>query len=345
MKLIAFYLPQYHIIPENEQVYGKGFTEWNNVKNATPLFENHYQPHIPHKTIGYYSLVDEKFITLQHSIAYNAGVNAFCYYYYKFGEKNLLDEPLKIINESDIIKNNFCLCWAHFSWYNNKIGKESTFIEQIYNKTNAIKLAQDLKQYFCNPRYITIDGKPLLLIWAPERHPEMRLYAEILRQAAVGMGFSGICLAGVEAYKGMDPQACGLDCMVEFAPNWRVENHVSPPGELPRRIDYAATMKYMLNKSIPDYTRMRCIFPGWDNTPRRGLDGIACVGQHPDMFRLALEYLIDYTKEVLPSNMQYIFINAWNEWGEGCHIEPDKKFGFKYLQIIDAIMKNHAAAT
>lgn len=342
MKAVAFYLPQYHVIPENEAMYGKGFTEWDNVKNAKPLFDGHYQPHIPHKLLGYYDLTNEKTLTLQHQFAYDNGIKAFCYYYYNIKGKRLLEKPLDIINKSKNIKNEFCICWPHVGWYNNKEKNPIARIDQEYSKKQAKILAKDIRQYFENPRYIRIDDKPLFLIFAPEHHPSMREYADILHEEAIKMGYKGIMLGGVEAYVGCHPDTYGFDCMVEFAPNWRTENNLSKPGEMPRRIDYAATLKFMLAKPIPDYIRMRCAFPGWDNTARRGIHGLACTGNDPELFSLALEGLAGYTKEVLPENMQYLFINAWNEWGEGCHLEPDEKDGFKYLEIVKQVMDKYS---
>lgn len=338
MKIIAFYLPQYHVIPENEAIYGPGFTEWDNVRSAVPLFDGHYQPHIPHKLLGYYNLLDTKALLCQHALAYEYGVEAFCYYYYNFGGKRLLDGPLDIVNTNANIKNMFCLCWDHLSWYNNRNTRRNVFLEQVYSPHMARSLAHDLEKYFCNPRYIRIDGKPLFLVFAPERHPCIRDYADILREEAARMGLPGLCLAGVEAYVGCAPEVYGFDCMVEYAPNWRQETLISAHDAQPRRMDYVTTLRYMLAKPVPNYLRMRCTFPAWDNTPRRGKEGIACVNTSPELFRVALEGLIEYTHMALPQSMQYVFINAWNEWGEGCHLEPDNHNGFQYLEIVRELM-------
>lgn len=339
MNFVAFYLPQFHSIPENDAIYGKGFTEWNNVRTAKPLFKGHYQPHIPDKSVGWYNLLNEKFIEYQHDLAYSNGVNCFCYYYYNFSGKTLLEQPLKNVLKNKNIKNKFCLCWVHTDWYDNRFGPSKTFIQQHYSQEEAVALYHALAPYFEDPRYITIDGRPLFVIWAPERHPLLPLYATTLREQSHMHGFSDLCLAGVEAYVGGDPSLFGLDCMIEFAPNWRKENHVSAEGEQPVRIDYDKTLQFMMHKEVPDYIRMRCIFPGWDNTARRGLHGIACVGSNPRSFSYMLGFLVEYTKKILSESFQYIFINAWNEWGEGCHIEPDILYGDKFLRIINSYSK------
>ncbi|MBQ7607254.1 MAG: glycoside hydrolase family 99-like domain-containing protein [Desulfovibrionaceae bacterium] len=333
MQCVAFYLPQFHPIPENDAIYGKGFTEWDIVRQSKPLFPGHYQPHIPHKMVGWYNLLNEKFLAYQHDLAFSNGLTAFCYYYYNFAGHTLLEKPLQSVLRNRTIKNRFCLCWVHTDWYDNRIGPSATFIRQTYSRANARALFHALSPYFEDQRYITIDGRPLLLIWAAERHPMMQLYAETLREESQKHGFSDMCLAGVEAYAGMLPAHVGLDCMVEFAPNWRRENHVSQEGELPVRIDYGKTVSFMLHKEIPPYARMRCAFPGWDNTARRGIHGIACTGANPRLFKSMLDFLRSYTEKILPPAMQYIFVNAWNEWGEGCHIEPDERFGDSYLRL------------
>lgn len=341
MKAIAFYLPQYHVIPENEAIYSPGFTEWDNVRSAAPLFDGHYQPHIPHKLLGYYNLLDTRTLIFQHDLAYDHGVEAFCYYYYNLAGKRLLEKPLDIINSNTHIKNSFCLCWDHSSWYNNRTVGQKPFLEQIYSPHEARNLARDLEKYFYNPRYIHINGKPLFLVFAPERHPCIRDYAYILREEAVRMGLPGLCLGRVEAFVGCAPEVYGFDCMVEYAPNWRPENMISAYAERPRRMDYAATLRFMLAKPVPDYPRLRCTFPAWDNTPRRGMGGIVFANTAPELFRIALEGLIEYTSIALPKSMQYIFINAWNEWGEGCHLEPDQRYELQYLHIIREVMRKN----
>lgn len=338
MKAVAFYLPQFHVIPENEAVYGKGFTEWENVRRAKPLFPGHYEPHEPERSLGYYDLTHETSLRIQHQLALEMGVSAFCYYYYNIAGRRLLEKPLDIINRSAVIANEFCLCWDHASWYDNRQRNRRMFLEQEYSEEQATRLGEDLLQYFRNPRYIKIGGRPLFLVFAPERHPLMHEYADILRTVAAKEGLPGLVIAGVEAYAGCPPAMLGLDCMVEFAPNWQRENTLSAPDELPRRMDYVRTVKFMLGKPVPDYLRMRCAFPGWDNTPRRGKWGIACVNNSPELFQTALEALCSYTRAVLPEKFQYVFINAWNEWGEGCHLEPDKKHGARYLQAVAKIM-------
>lgn len=338
IKAVAFYLPQFHVIPEND-IYGKNFTEWCNVRRAVPLYDGHAQPHIPHGILGYYDLIDEKILTKQHHIAWDNNVTAFCYYYYNMAGRTLLDAPLHIINKSRLIRNEFCLCWAHECWYDNTQPQRiKPFIAQEYSPENARKIIRDLAQYFDNPRHIRIDGKPLLLVFAPERNPLMSVYSQIWREEAWAMGHTELCLAGVECHVGQHPANLGFDVMVEFAPNLNPMNMLSIEGEEPRRFDYVATVQDMLLKETPDYTRLRCAFPGWDNTPRRGRHGLSFERTSVDVFSAALRAMAQHTRAHLPENLQYVFINAWNEWGEGCYLEPDQKDGFAYLHAVRNVM-------
>lgn len=341
MEAIAFYLPQYHVIPENEAIYGKGFTEWDNVRNAKPQFAGHKQPKIPHPAIGYYNLLNKKFLTYQHEMAYENGVKNFCYYYYNMsGKKLLLERPIQLAHHNKSIKNGFCLCWAHHHWYNNRDPEKPIFIEQIYSPENARLIFNDMAQYFENERYIKINGRPFLTVFAPERNPLIVEYAEIWREEAHKRGWGGIWLAGVQAYVGISPSSIGFDSMVEFAPSWTKEAQISSEHESFRRLDYIKTLRFMLSKEIPDYIWNRCVFPAWDDTARRGDRALAAVNTRSDLYKSFLEYLVSYTKSYLPKEMQYIFINAWNEWGEGCYLEPDMAHGFKYLKITKEVMSH-----
>lgn len=331
MHAIAFYLPQFHVIPENEAIYGPGFTEWNNVDSATPLFPGHYQPHVPAKPLGHYNLLDPHTVRLQHALARDFGIDGFCYYYYNFAGKRVLEKPLDLVCSLPVT-NSFCLCWDHNSWYDNRRGTREIFLPQVYSQECARLLAKDLFRYFSHPRYIRIDGKPLFLIFAPERHPEIEAYCAILRETCARLGIRELLLAGVEAFMGVRPASLGLDIMVEYAPGWHKEHTLSAPDEEPRRLDYMGTIRAHLAKPVPDYIRLRCIFPSWDNTPRRGSKGIACININPELYKVALENLVEYTRLTLPPQMQYIFVNGWNEWGEGCHLEPDEKYGFSWLE-------------
>ncbi|SHN68079.1 glycosyltransferase WbsX family protein [Desulfovibrio litoralis] len=339
---IAIYLPQFHEIEENNLWWGKGFTEWVNVKEAKPSYNGHYQPHIPHKSIGYYDLSDEAFLIRQHQLAYRYGVKNFCYYYYNFNGKTLLEKPLRSIISRKEIKNRFCLCWANENWTRVWYGMDKkVLIAQEYSEAHAVRFIQDITPYLTHERYICVDNKPMLLVYRPELVEDCQRYAEIWRREARALGFADLYLVAVEALShDVSPQEYGFDAALEFAPDWRMTHLISPPEQKPRVFDYPATVANMLQKAVPDYTRFRCVFPSWDNSPRYKGGGVLFENTSLGAFLFFLENTIKYTKEKVPENAQYFFINAWNEWGEGCHLEPDERNGLSFLQILHkALMK------
>lgn len=341
IKPIAFYLPQYHPIPENDQWWGKGFTEWHNVKNARPQFKNHYQPHIPHNTIGYYDLRDRNFLIKQHDLAKQYGIYGFCYYYYFFDGKTLLDLPLKIIRNTPEIQTNYCLCWANENWTRAWYGQnKEILISNTYNEDNALNFIKTVSPYFQDDRYIKIDGKPLLLVYEPDLIHNTRNYAKVWRNYVESIGFRGIYLASVEALTlGVNPAEYGFDAAVEFAPDWTQAHLLSDRTISHRIFDYKETIKNMMLKPEPDYTRFNCVFPSWDNTPRYKNSAITFINNNPGAFKYFLHATIEKTKNKFTPDNQFLFINAWNEWGEGCHLEPDQANGYAYLQILKELMQ------
>ena len=336
MKTIALYLPQFHTIPENDKWWGKGFTEWTNVQKARAWFPGHYQPHVPHPAVGYYSLENQSFIEQQHAMALRYGVGAFCYYYYNFAGHTILGKPLEIINNSPRIQNEFCLCWANHDWTRAWYGQgKELLIQQTYSLAEAQDTIEDLCRYFVNPRYIKINGKPLLLVFSPASIPIIREYREIWDRHVRGLGFEGLYLVNLEMLEqGIDPAVYGFDAALEFAPDWVCAAHLPKEPDCPRRVDYAETVKRMMQKPVPPYLRMRSVFANWDNTPRYNNAGLVFENTSLGAFKFFTEYALQYTRDHLPDYLQYVFINAWNEWGEGCHLEPDAKNGFLPLEIV-----------
>ena len=342
LKTIAFYLPQFHPIPENDAWWGPGFTEWNNVRQATPQFEDHYQPHIPHRTLGYYDLRDQNLLIRQHRIAEKFGLFGFCYYYYYFNGKTLLDTPLKIIRNTPQIQTNYCLCWANGNWTRAWYGQnKEVLISNTYCEENARGFIQSVAQYFQDDRYIKIEGKPVLLVYEPELIENIRDYVTIWNEYTQHLGFAGVYLVAVEAMTlGVDPAEYHFDAAVEFAPDWTKTHLLSDRKKSHRIFDYKETVKNMLLKPEPPYSRFNCVFPSWDNTPRYKQSAITFVNNSPGVFKYFLERAMERTKATFPADRQFIFINAWNEWGEGCHLEPDERYGYVYLEIMRDLLRN-----
>ena len=341
MKAVALYLPQFHQIPENDAWWGEGFTEWTNVKRAGPRYPGHYQPHVPHPAIGYYALDDVAFIEKQHAMALRYGVGAFCYYYYHLAGRNILGKPLEIINASHNIKNEFCLCWANHDWTRTWFGQsKELLVKQTYSPEEAQKIIEDMSRFFVNPRYIKINGRPLLLVFSPADIPIIHEYREIWNAHVRGLGLESLYLVTFEVLEqGVNPALYGFDAALEFGPDWVCAAHLPKEQGFPRRVDYTETVKRMMQKPLPPYQRMRTVFPGWDNTPRYGESGLVFENDSLGAFRFFTEYALRHTRENLPEHLQYLFINAWNEWGEGCHLEPDTRTGFLPLRIVREAMQ------
>ncbi|SMP51272.1 Glycosyltransferase WbsX [Desulfonatronum zhilinae] len=341
VKLIAFYLPQYHVIPENNFWWGDGFTEWNNVRSAKPFFSGHDQPRIPDKTIGYYDLSSEDFLLYQHKMALNSGIFGFCYYYYNFDGHTLLEQPLQIMLKNKVIQNKFCLCWANESWTRAWYGQnKEVLIKQNYSEDNAVRIFYSLVKYFNDYRYIKIEGKPVFIVYNPDEITDTKMYSHVWRYLAKKHGFEGLYLICVESLVyNMHPELYGFDAAIEFAPDWTVSCLEKKLDTGFRIYDYKQTVINMMLKPEPGYVRFRGAFPGWDNTPRYKNSGICFDNFSLGTFKYFVENRISETKKNFPPDYQYVFVNAWNEWGEGCYLEPDVRYGFSKLNIIKDLIR------
>lgn len=343
---LAIYLPQFHPIPENDTAWGEGFTEWTNVKNAVPLFDGHYQPHVPHDSIGYYDLRDPEVLVKQAAMAREHGIYGFAFYHYWFNGKRLLNEPIDNMLEQGKPDFPFCFIWANENWTKRWDGKDKEIIiKQDYSfEDDRLHIKFLCEKVFNDKRYITIDDKPVFIIYRTELFPEIRKTAQIWREEAKRFGYKDIYLVRVENFvSDINPIDIGFDAAMEFAPNSKDsvpnEIHVSSNVYL-NILDYSNTVINMINKKI-DYKCFRTVFASWDNTPRRKINSITFNNIHPLAFEYFLKRTIDYTIKNLDSEERLLFINAWNEWGEGCHIEPDKLNGFKHLESCSKLLKNN----
>lgn len=352
IRTIAFYLPQYHPIPENDQWWGSGFTEWTNVKKAKPLFDGHYQPHAP-SILGYYDLRDEEVRNVQAEMAKNYGIYGFCYYHYWFNGKRLLEKPINSILSSGKPFFPFCLCWANENWTRRWDGHDSEIlIAQNHDNQDDLNFIRSLIPFFEDPRYIRINSKPLLVIYRTELFPNIMETSDLWRTEMIKSGIGDLFLIRVESFtEGIDPKTIGFDAALEFAPDWRrmgdrIDSlqrqgiEITYPDLLV--FDYNVMIENMLIKPVPNYPLLRCVTPSWDNTPRKGEKGTVFINSNPDKYQAWLRQIVQLTKENLESNHRIIFINAWNEWGEGCHLEPDKRFGLSYLISTKTALKKRS---
>lgn len=353
IRLIAFYLPQYHQIPENDRWWGEGFTEWTNVRKAEPLFPGHYQPHVPGQ-LGYYDLRDARVRSAQAELAREHGIHGFCYYHYWFNGKRLLEFPLNEVLRTGKPDFPFCICWANENWTRRWDGADQEIImEQHSSDVDSLNFINDLIPAFRDKRYIRVNGKPLLLVYRTGLLPDPHRTSEIWRDAMHKAGIGDLYLSRVENFmhgEEPNPEDLGFDAAVEFAPYWksiggrvnpqdasRIEESLSEEG--PRAYDYEHCMAYMLQRDYPSYKFFRGVFPTWDNSPRRKFEPTVIINSSPEKYQRWLSRIIRQTVDRYSADERIVFINAWNEWGEGCHLEPDVIHGMKYLEATrDALL-------
>lgn len=345
-KLIAFYLPQFHPIPENNLWWGEGFTEWTNVKKAKPNFEGHYQPRKPGE-LGYYDLRDIQVQKQQIRLARDFGVYGFCFYYYWFSGKRLLERPLNQFLENSDLDLPFCICWANENWTRRWDGREhEILIAQQYAPDDYQKFIRDVVPILKDERYIRIDGKPLLLVYRVSSLKNPFTVADIWRKECRDLGIGEIYLAAVQSFDIRDPRPYGFDAAIEFPP-FSIPpvyvNHsslrITNPNFRGRIQDYRLTAFLKMLEPAPDYMRFRTVMPSWDNTARRQDNSLIFINSTPAVYKKWLQAAIQYTQTHLPADRQYVFINAWNEWGEGAYLEPDEKYGLDYLQATKEALK------
>lgn len=343
-RVIAFYLPQYHPIPENNEWWGPGFTEWTNAAKAKPLFRDHYQPHIP-ADLGYYDLRVPETRVQQAQMARQHGVEAFCYYHYWFGGKRLLQRPFNEVLASGEPDFPFCLCWANATWTGIWHGNPKTILmEQTYPGQADYKAHfLELLTAFRDPRYLTVDGKPLFIIYKPKDIPEIKDVVRLFRQMAEQAGLPGIFLVGVAHHDGWNPKQDGFDgAVVQNLPGltrtvpWRYP-WLKLKAKIGRHRLSIFEHRKLINSILPDRTQeldhYPCIIPNWDNTPRSGMNGLILTGSTPELFRTNIQRALDLVAHKPPEH-RLVFLKSWNEWAEGNHIEPDMRFGHDYLNVL-----------
>jgi hypothetical protein len=367
-RLIAFYLPQFHPIPENDKWWGQGFTEWTNVAKAKPLFPGHYQPNVP-ADLGFYDLRVPETRIAQAEIAKEYGIEGFCYWHYWFAGRRLLERPFNEVLKSGEPNFPFCLGWANETWTGiwhgspNKILMEQTYpgLEDYEAHFYAILEA------FCDSRYIKIDGKPVFIVYQPAKLPEPKTFTDYWRELAAKSGLKGLYFIGVAWNQLWVPPHHGFDASVIINPDYPRDNLssrirlISPetlsnlirheiykisnkyislekkpsntPPPIPIVYSYRKAIKYAFLKDDLEFENYPCIFSNWDNTPRSGVRGRVFYGSTPELFRIHLKEALEKVDEKTPEK-RIIFIRSWNEWAEGNYLEPDQRFGKAYLKVI-----------
>jgi glycosyltransferase involved in cell wall biosynthesis len=339
-RLLAFYLPQFHQVAENDAWWGKGFTDWTNLARAQPRFVGHLQPRVP-RDLGYYSLDDTTVLPRQIEMAIGAGLAGFVFYYYWFNRHRLLEKPLEQFLHDKSLDFSFCVMWANENWTRRWDGLErEVLIAQEYLAQDDDALLVSFAELFADPRYIRINGRPLLMIYRPGLIPNARVRLAAWRAMFQAQhGENPIIIMAQSLGDDYDPTPYELDGAVEFPPHklsqeTRVINadlELLDEDFAAKVHEYQDIADTSLDLDVPDYPLIKTIVPGWDNDPRREGAGLLLHGASPDKYQAWLEKLVDYTAKNTFFGERIICINAWNEWAEGAMLEPDLHFGAAYL--------------
>lgn len=330
-RLVAFYLPQFHPIPENDEWWGRGFTEWTNVSKAEPLFPGHEQPRVP-ADLGYYDLRLPETRAAQAEMARTHGIEAFCYWHYWFDGEQLLERPFAEVLRSGEPDFPFCLAWANETWSRRWLGEEKEILKkQTYSPDDPDRHARWLVEAFADPRYLTVDGRAVFLVYRPLDLPDPRLVTGAIRRACAEAGLADPYLLGMSSHVVSDMRLLGFDANVEFEPQLGVLPNPLADG-LKIYDDTASRRKMIHGKG--GFPAHPCVMVSWDNTPRRGEHGIVFTGGTPATFERALRETIDTVADT-PAEQRLVFVNAWNEWAEGNHLEPCLRHGHDYLDAVN----------
>ncbi|WP_375493138.1 glycoside hydrolase family 99-like domain-containing protein [uncultured Jatrophihabitans sp.] len=353
-RAISFFLPQYHPFPENDRHWGTGFTEWNNVVRARPLFPGHHQPQLP-ADLGFYDLRVPEVRAQQRDLALAAGIEAFALYHYWFHGRRLMQRPIEEFFADPPHEVRYLLCWANESWTLEWRGRDDVAtLEQTYSPEDDAAHAEHLAAYFANERYYRLDGKAVFLVYNPHHLPDAKATVDVLRSAAARVGVE-LLLGGCVAFaEDVDVREWGLDFSVRWAPNWlTIQRAPDERREKLMKLESKLLAKRwprFRNNTVYDYARVRdahvatprpawptceSAFPSWDNTARRAHgDAIIVTEPTPDGFEQWLRSIVARQR---PQDPPLVFVNAWNEWAEGCHLEPDDRWGHEWLNRCRAV--------
>ncbi|WP_052166714.1 glycosyltransferase WbsX family protein [Microbacterium profundi] len=336
VRTVAFYLPQFHAIPENDRWWGDGFTEWTNVRRAVPAFDDHHHPRQPGE-LGEYDLRNPEVMSRQIRLAAKGGVDAFCFYYYWFAGKRLLETPLDnhLTGGQDF---PFCISWANENWSRRWDGKDhELLIAQEYGPDTATEVFDDFAKYLSDPRYLKVNGGLVLLVHRADHLPDPRQFARVWREEARRRGLGELHLVASETRPNLDPRAIGFDAIAEFPPvgsNTLASVQLTPPRGLKphfrgRLMSYPRTARRYMRRRNPAFRRHPGVMPGWDNSARRGDKATVYLNSTPAAYARWLQSARE--READQAGEGLVFVNAWNEWAEGAYLEPDGAHGSAYL--------------
>jgi lipopolysaccharide biosynthesis protein len=341
IKAIAFHLPQFHPCKQNEEWWGADFTEWTNTRRARPRFDGHYQPRVPHRDIGYYDLSLVSALRKQAELARAHGLYGFCFYYYWFSGKRILEKPVDLLLENPAIGLNFCLCWANENWTRTWDGlNQNILLEQNYLPEDPAKFIEDIHPYLKDPRYICVDGKPVIIVYKPQLVPSVGRVFDLWRQYWKNKTGGELLIWCVRTdYEDTDLKKLSaharVDAVVEFPPHvvaYEIDQRNLGFDTSGHFFDYQHLVSDIkrgteLTKA-PDLDYYRTVMLGWDNSARRENGWSVWHGFSLNVYYGWLRHIIAYTRKTFPPDRRFMFINAWNEWAEGTYLEPDAQCGY-----------------
>lgn len=348
--LVAFYLPQFHAIRENDEWWGPGFTEWSNVTRALPQFEGHAQPRLP-ADLGFYDLRNPQVMRDQARLAHDHGIGAFCFYFYWFAGKTLLEAPLDHWLRDTSIELPFCLCWANEDWSRRWDGRPGdVLIGQSHSAEDDLAFIAHIARYLNDPRYLRVDGKPLLLVYRPGLLPDPAATAIRWRHWCREHGAGEIFIAYVQGFERPDPNDIGFDAAVEFPPNLATPPNITPRQSLVNPhyggqvLDWRMLANDYRHRPVPNYRLFPGVNCGWDNEPRRPGLGRTYLHASPHAYGRWLQETIARRLPTSPGSERLVFINAWNEWAEGAVLEPDARLGHAWLHATRRALQRAACS-
>lgn len=342
IKLIAFYLPQYHPFPENDEWWGKGFTEWANVTRAVPQFPGHYQPHLPGE-LGFYDLRIEDVHYRQIELAKQFGLYGFAYYHYWFAGKRLMEMPVDRFLSNKKMDFPFLLIWANENWTRRWDGLENDIlIAQDHSPESDKAFIKDLEPYLRDERYIRLGDRPIIVVYRTDILPEPKATVERWREYCLKNHLGDPYLIAAQTFGFSDPRTVGFDAAMQFPPHneWhsgdlmiQAATELANPDYSSYIFSYPKMVEHQENqiKSTNPYPLYKTVFPSWDSEPRKPGRGTIYAHSSPSLYRRWLQTTCDWTIKNHPKDERFVFVNAWNEWAEGTHLEPDRRFGYAYL--------------
>lgn len=345
VKVIAYYLPQYHPFKENNEWWGEGFTEWTNVTKARPQYLGQQQPRLPGE-LGFYDLRLPEVMRQQINLAKQYGVQGFCFHHYWFGGKRLMETPVNNFLKDKSLDINFCLCWANENWTRRWDGLENdVLISQKHSPEDDIAFLDDIMPALKDERYIRVDGKPLLILYRAASLPNAKETGQRWREHAIKNGLPGLYLVVVKAFEVNSPDPFGFDAIVEFPPHHMNAQDITDKVTMlnkkftGRVYDYEELALRAGSVSDERFPYFKAVMPSWDNEARKPGQGYSFHNAKPELYARWLDSAIKTTMKRRPEE-RLVFVNAWNEWAEGAHMEPDRYNGYAYLHATANILRN-----